>query len=447
MVKYLLSVGADHNICKKNGWSVVHVASEHGHLEAPRIVVESLPDDASRREIINKQSPSGITPLYFACRHGRDDIVKYLLSVGADYNICTKGGWNVAHVICEQGNLGILKLIIESLPDGKSRSEFINKKSDSGITPLFLACQHGKKDIAKYLLSIGADYNICTRGGWSITHVACEKGNLEILKLIIESLPDDSSRNEFVNKQSDNGETPLFLACKHDKKDMAEYLLSIGADCFIQDDFGYGPMHVVARNGSLEVLKALLGISTGNTMQPRLVNGLGAGDATPLWIACQYGHLNVVQFLLSCREVSLHPLISLNEELVTLASEYNIEVEKRMKEKLQDESGLIQYREKTQISLLDIASIMGHTEITSALNVYMNGNPDKGRLQQQKTYWDLQCYKNFSDMVYSSLVHKTFQAAYEKGQKESQKERREEAGYGEGAIVVHSPAKPNSSLM
>ncbi|MBT6207874.1 MAG: hypothetical protein HOI53_07580, partial [Francisellaceae bacterium] len=164
-------------------------------------------------------------------------------------------------------------------------------------------------------------------------------------------------------------------------------------------------------------------------------------------IACQYGHLNVVQFLLSCREVSLHPLIRLNEELVALASEYNIEVAERMKDKLQDESGLIQYREKTQISLLDIASIMGHTEITSALNVYMSENPDKGRLQAVRSDWEMHLLKDFSGMMYSSRLHKTFQDAYEEGQKELQKESKERAGYGKGAIVVHSPAKPNSSLM
>jgi len=49
--------------------------------------------------------------------------------------------------------------------------------------------------------------------------------------------------------------------------------------------------------------------------------------------------------------------------------------------------------------------------------------------------------------LYSSSLHKTFQAAYEKGQKESQKENKEKAGYGEGAMVVHKPAKPKSSFM
>ncbi|MBT6207623.1 MAG: hypothetical protein HOI53_06315, partial [Francisellaceae bacterium] len=328
IAEYLLSIGADYNICTKGGWNIAHVACGTDNLEILKLIIEGFTDDTLRSKFVNKQSDNGSTPLYLACSHGKI-MTEYLLSIGADYNICKKGGWNVAHVACEKGNLEILRLIIESLPDDSSRSKFVNKQSDGGVTPLYLACKHGKKDIAEYLLSIGTDYNICTKGGWSIAHVACENDNLEILKLIIESVPDATSRSPFVNKQSGNGMTPLYLACQNGKKDIAEYLLSIGADCFIQDDFGYGPMHVAAKNGRLEMLKAMLAISTGNAMQPRLVNCLGAGEATPLWIACQYGHLNVVQFLLSCREVSLHPLIRLNEELVALASEYNIEVAER----------------------------------------------------------------------------------------------------------------------
>ncbi|MBT4962636.1 MAG: hypothetical protein HON32_00500 [Francisellaceae bacterium] len=436
IAEYLLSIGGDYNVCQKGGWNLAHLACGNGKLAILKLIIKSLPDDVARSELVNKQSDNGTTPLHLACQYNKKDMAEYLLSIGADYKVCQKGGRNVAHLAGEQGNIEMLKLIIKNLPDDASRNELVNQHDQHGVTPLYLVFQIGNKDIAEYLLSIGADCKICIKGGWNLAHLACIKGKLAILKLIIESFTDDILRNEFINKQSDDGSTPLHFACQYNKKNITEYLLSVGADYSFQDDTGCGPMHVAASNGDLEMLKTLLVSSTDNAMRHRLINDRVAGGGTPLFIACQKGHLNIVKFLLSCREVSLQPLIRHNEDLVDFYSGNNRVVEKRMNVKLQNESGVIQYKDKTQISVLDIAAIMGHKEITIALNVYINKNPDKYRLQEKESQWERQLCKDFSIMMYSSRLHKKFQSAYESGQKED----RERSGYGEGAMTVYNLA-------
>ena len=47
-----------------------------------------------------------------------------------------------------------------------------------------------------------------------------------------------------------------------------------------------------------------------------------------------------------------------------------------------------------------------------------------------------------NSLLYSSRLHKTFQTAYENGQRES----RERLGYGDGAVVVYNPGRPKPGM-
>jgi hypothetical protein len=48
----------------------------------------------------------------------------------------------------------------------------LNETDDNGMTPLMLACEHGKPDMAQILLSAGADLNAKNAAGqdaWSLS--------------------------------------------------------------------------------------------------------------------------------------------------------------------------------------------------------------------------------------------------------------------------------------
>lgn len=65
-----------------------------------------LPD---RDAIVNLQSGTGSTPLYFACEQGRNkDIVKMLLDRRADINIQSDDGSTPLHIACEKGHKDIV---------------------------------------------------------------------------------------------------------------------------------------------------------------------------------------------------------------------------------------------------------------------------------------------------------------------------------------------------
>lgn len=70
----LIQKGADVN---KPGWTPLHYAATHGHLEVMRLLLEE-------HAYIDAASPNNTTPLMMAARYGTPSAVKLLLEAGAD---------------------------------------------------------------------------------------------------------------------------------------------------------------------------------------------------------------------------------------------------------------------------------------------------------------------------------------------------------------------------
>jgi len=95
----------------------------------------------------------GATALWWACQEGHLEIVKLLISRGADVNT---GDEECGHTPLRQAvgedHPEIAELMIRNGADPNSGTP-----SDPGDTPLLIACAYGRVDCAKALLSLGAD--------------------------------------------------------------------------------------------------------------------------------------------------------------------------------------------------------------------------------------------------------------------------------------------------
>ena len=94
-----------------------------------------------------------------------------------------------------------------------------------------------------------------------------------------------------INRQDDWWSTPLHIALNHGQLDVAEVLLSQGADCNLQSRDGEAPIHVAARRGYPAMCK-LLAENGGD------VNLTALGRRTPLHFAAFEGRDKVISQLL-----------------------------------------------------------------------------------------------------------------------------------------------------
>jgi ankyrin repeat protein len=116
-------------------------------------------------------------------------------------------------------------------------------------------------------------------------HYAAQRGHKEIAELLI-------SKGADVNAKGEDGWTPLHEAAWDDRKEIAELLISKGADVNAKNDIESTPLHHAAYYGHKEVAKLL--IAKGADVNAK--DGVGR---TPLHKAVYYGHKEIVGLLLT----------------------------------------------------------------------------------------------------------------------------------------------------
>lgn len=109
------------------------------------------------------------------------------------------------------------------------------------------------------------------------------RGNLEALKGLLS--------NENVNSKDERGLTPLWIAAAYGKLDVAELLISKGANVNAKaESTGLTPLHIAALNGQNNVVKLLLAKGAE-------VNALTTASETPLQLAIRRGHGDIGEYL------------------------------------------------------------------------------------------------------------------------------------------------------
>lgn len=103
------------------------------------------------------------------------------------------------------------------------------------------AVQNNQLAIASFFMEIGVKFTQDDNEGKGCLHIAVLNKNLEMVKLVYQSNP--SLLNDTAYKV--NSETPLFMAVKAGFYDIAEFLLSVGAD-YNKKDKNYALMKTVA---------------------------------------------------------------------------------------------------------------------------------------------------------------------------------------------------------
>jgi ankyrin repeat protein len=110
---------------------------------------------------IDARDAEGATPLMLASRDGKKDIVKFLLSKGADMNLSMPGGETALGLAAYYGEREVCELLINSGAN-------LEKPAHGGMydrTPLLIAVSRQQTDVAKLLISKGANVNVQDKSG------------------------------------------------------------------------------------------------------------------------------------------------------------------------------------------------------------------------------------------------------------------------------------------
>jgi len=193
-------------------------------------------------------------------------------------NYKDKSGKTPLHHSASYGQMEIAKYLVSNGAD-------INVKDNIGDTPLQIAAYEGHKDLVVFLVSKGADVNTVNSYGACPIHNAILGNNSDIVKYLVSS-------GAYVNLRKKFSDAPIHEATKLGKLDLIQFLVSNRGDINIKGQFDYTPLHYAVENEKLEIVKYL--VSQGSNVNDRDTYG-----NTPLHIAVKSGQLKTIQYLSS----------------------------------------------------------------------------------------------------------------------------------------------------
>eukprot|EP00033_Pygsuia_biforma_P003325 GCRY01003643.1.p1 GENE.GCRY01003643.1~~GCRY01003643.1.p1 ORF type:complete len:521 (+),score=95.76 GCRY01003643.1:130-1692(+) len=228
-----------------------------------------------------------------ACMVGDFDKVKQNLEDSTvDPFCCNQYGQNGIHLSGLYGHLELMKFLLSKCPD------LINRPHMLGGTPLHYAALGGHLDCVKFLLESGAEVDAEDEYQRTPFDLAAEKGSLEVLEFLL-SYSERPDQTAFLNRITEEGNSPLMMALNHSRIDAAKYLIDKGADITLTNDLGLNALHMAC--GSEEGVMGAKWILEEKLLSPKTRTKEGQ---TLMHFAAREAHVDLVLELLHDHKIS-----------------------------------------------------------------------------------------------------------------------------------------------
>ena len=172
----------------------------------------------------------------------------------------------------EAGNLQAVKELLVQNPT------LANTNTSHNISPLLLACYYKKQEIANLITEFTDNLTLFE---------ACAVGKYDAASMLIFQNPDS------INQFSEDGFTPLGLACYFGHEELAKFLILKGADVNLASKNGFNvfPIHSAVAANNINITKMLLDACA----YPNVCQKAGLA---PLHTAAQLGNIELIILLL-----------------------------------------------------------------------------------------------------------------------------------------------------
>ncbi|KAL8785731.1 MAG: hypothetical protein Q9213_003198 [Squamulea squamosa] len=192
VMRALLHHGIDVDAQDRLGRTALHLAAYQGRKNAAVLLL-------NHRARINTRDITNATALHAACVGGQPVVSRLLLDSGIAVDAEDTCGHSALHYAARYGCVDNLELLLQY-------GAGVNKQDSNGWTPLLIAIEYGQTHIAVALLQWGVDVDMYDAEGMTALHKATAKGNVMIVKKILNENPavGTRTRHTLSTKYSEN---------------------------------------------------------------------------------------------------------------------------------------------------------------------------------------------------------------------------------------------------
>ena len=257
---------------ESDGQTALWRAASVGHVDVVKFLLSKSRIDVNK---VNTDTQKRHTPLFIAASQGYVNVVKELIAYpNIDVNLANYEPTHWPLVDISEGDY-----IRFNMYDFK-----ISQHDYDGATPLWIASEKGHIEVVNQLLAhqqIKVNQPITSHG--AITLIQATDRAIANIRGMVKI-------NVRFNKY--NGATPLWIASERGHVEVVKQLLSHQHIKVNQATTSPGPIYLLKASNGAEI--------DVHGMYDIIINQRTYNGATPLWIASEKGHIEVVKQLLGC---------------------------------------------------------------------------------------------------------------------------------------------------
>uniref|UniRef100_A0AC34GCB4 Uncharacterized protein n=1 Tax=Panagrolaimus sp. ES5 TaxID=591445 RepID=A0AC34GCB4_9BILA len=232
-VEILLDAGADIFYTDVNGYSALQLAQMQGHSNTVKVLVSNLD---------KIHTTSGIM---------RDEIIQAIID----------------------GDVGTVYRILAEMPK-QCRQRITNGNKTDEKSALYLACEHGRTDIVDALMTLPGHIIIYSVSGDNVLHAAVASQNFETVEIILKKFP------FLMDAPNNDGNLPLHWACQNGNFEIVKLMLEL--------EYPESETKYFEDNRGIQTYKFICDL-----------NATDFECRTPFYLAVVNGHTSVVHFLVN----------------------------------------------------------------------------------------------------------------------------------------------------
>ena len=199
------------------GFTILHKIATLNMFEECLEILDVLINNLTKYEFtsfINQKNKSGFTALHYACYNGNIKIIKLLVDNGADINITNNNGLNILHLAAQGNQSTVIYYFIHKYKMN------INSSDKLGNTCLHWACFYNNDKVLNFLLLCDKiNINAKNKNGFTPLHFCVLGKNSRAIKKLITCGGDISIKNN-------ENQTCLSLSIKKNYKEIKDILIN-----------------------------------------------------------------------------------------------------------------------------------------------------------------------------------------------------------------------------